>query len=307
MRSGLGFLHDHRIAVRVGVLLLLALNVVLVLAVLRRPDPAAAPSAASTEAGLLPDASERWLVAVQPPPADETVPNPDDALAVRARSGTCTTGGATVERSGDGGRTWVNVTEQLRNLVLIRRVLVDDPSTARIVGPRTDCESDVWASDDGGLTWTWNGDDSGIWFRRGEANRAVHAPVGSVQGPCAARATARDVTDDGQGNGIVLCSDGTVARSRGEDGATWDALGELPDAWGVSFTGDTGYAVAKGADCFGAQVLSWDGARWNPLSCVPDAGVTGAAITVRGQLGLLVGFSGTWRSVDGGVTWTPVP
>ena len=59
-------------------------------------------------------------------------------------------------------------------------------------------------------------------------------------------------------------------------------------AWGVSFTGDTGYAAPRrGLLLVRRAVL--DGARWNPLSCVPDAGVTGAAIAVRGT-GLLVGF-----------------
>jgi hypothetical protein len=306
MKSGLGFSHDHPTAVRLGLLLLLALNVVLVLVVVRRPDPAAVPSAATSDVSVPPIAQERWLVDIQAAELPDGT-GVGGGLAVRARSGTCTTGGATVERSADGGQTWVDVTDQLRNLVLVRRVLVDDVLTARIVGPRTDCESDVWVSNDSGLTWDWNGDDSGIWFPRGEANRVVHAPGGLVTGPCAPRSIARDVTDDGQGNGIVLCSDGAVARSRDQTAATWDALGKLPDAWSVSFTGERGYAVAKQPGCFGAQVLSWDGARWNPLSCVPEVGVAGSAISIRGQVGLLVGFSGTWRSADGGQTWVPVP
>lgn len=239
---------------------------------------------------LMTAGSDRWVVDLD-----------ESGLALRARVGDCAIGSGTVEQSTDGGASWAPVPGLA--LAAVYGVSAGGAGPPMIIGATDECELRQWRSDDGGRSWSEVEEGPGMWYRDPASPTTVISPGGAGSSPCGDQTVSVDVRTTSDGSALVSCRDGVLYRSF-DDGGRWEETGRIPDLVGATYVGTVGYALAADPDCQGAQVLRNDEGPWSPLACVPNADPTDASVVVLGETGVLAAYNGTWRTSDGGTTWT---
>jgi photosystem II stability/assembly factor-like uncharacterized protein len=308
--------------------IVLVLDAALVLLVFRRMDagnaaprlvaPVLTPSyAAGVEGGLPNTASPSPGVSASPSAAAADQPwsaSPLSAfsadIAVRATpAGTCAQGGAILRLTTDGGRHWVPMNTPVRQIL---RINWTGSRSGWIVGAATagnsSCAPILLRTTDAGLNWTRSPIDNS-WHRLSDlAGRRMHAPAGDVDSPCGIGVPLVDSSSLSLSAAIGLCADGRIYRSA-DSGQTWAQRSRITSALAVDFgTETTGFLVTPGGSpCAGLRVrISSDtGQTWRLGGCVHGAVNKGVALSFADAVdGVLITDLRTYRTTDGGRTWT---
>jgi hypothetical protein len=176
----------------------------------------------------------------------------DDDTALRFTTGSCKTGGSSLELSGNGGKAWGR---RAAPFDTIMRVRVRPDGSAFVIGADTgtDCGPVIRQTDavDGDFGRSTAAGD--VWYRDPRAATSVGLPTGRTGKPCGSDAVVDlAVVDAGA---AALCADGQLVKS--SSGLKWDAAasvdGALAIAWGPE---DRTYAVVPGLDsCAGLAVV----------------------------------------------------
>ena len=236
----------------------------------------------------------------------------DATTAFRGQTGACL-GGATLERTTDGGRTWdpiVLPTESLLDIEAQSQVVLS------IVGSDKDCTPGAWSSSDAGAEWNGPTPTGPAWVRIDGNNKELRAPSGEVKNPCFEEGlVAVEVEGMSDTSAAVLCEEGVIARTD-DAGATWPKAAPVVGAEALAWQDPlNGWVLASGGGACPAFQLNRTadgGATWSPGGCVGVAGDAGPQVA-RPSLAyanLLAGMAvigeATWTTADGGNTWTQV-
>lgn len=262
-----------------GLLVLLVLDVALVASALRPPSAPPASSAAlagaegstpSTGPGRSPARSTAGPSTAGPSTTGPSTTGPTSpapvtgvrlarlidatspTVAWRAVVGSCAAGGAGVERSTDGGRSWERAGTD-RDVVL--RLKATDDRAAFLVAAGADCDPVFLRSTDGGGAWDEQPTSlDAAWYLDPDDPAAIHGPQGTRPGPCGAPVV--DLVAVTSTRASALCPDGRVTVST-DAGAAWAAVAAVPGAVALTDTGADGHLVAVlGAPgCAGVQVV----------------------------------------------------
>lgn len=246
-------------------------------------------------------------------PADRRVPDVEPPLslvdagtAYRGTPGSCL-GGATLERTVNGGRTWSQTEPPAQALlslsaassVVVQAVLADDS-----------CVAAAWTTDTAGRQWSGPNPTIGRWFRLAQTSRKIASPSGSVPNPCKdPDQTVVELEGLTETSAAVLCEDGEVLTTL-DGGVEWASASPVPGAVATAWVGqDLGWVLQVGGDaCPGLQLLrSVDaGQNWETGGCVggsePPEGRP-AVDFVDPLVGMALVGEETFTTDDGGLTW----
>jgi hypothetical protein len=255
--------------------------------------PSSTSSGSATKAQTAPAAPLRtMLVAI------------DNKRAWRVGAGSCAGGGATLTRTADGGRTWVEGGTPLRRIV---RVKPGDGRAAFVIGADASCAAILKDTSDGGDTWGSGGSAGDAWFRDPKSARTVRAPGSSTSQPCGKRAVL-DLAALSNDSARALCVDGLV-RQTTDTGSSWTNAGKVKGAVALAVAsaspGQTYVARLNAPSCPGVQILRVG--QGSATSCLPsplpgDPGQIALSL-VKGGGWLALGDT-TMRSTDDLVTWS---
>jgi hypothetical protein len=232
----------------------------------------------------------------------------DGSVAWRATVGSCASGGAAVQISTDGGKTWRNRTSPY---AVVTRIQATDASKGFVVGAAQDCSMGVKQTTDGGVTWPGAGSLAETLARDAKDPTKVRAPGSRTVGPCGSSPVV-DLARNSASGAQVLCADGTVHSST-DDGQTWPEVGRVTSGLALDSKSVGGSATAYVArtveGCAGVQISAVEGGRISDLGCAPvdvSAGLPGKVALAVPSLdaGWLVVDGTTWRSSDGLKTWS---
>jgi hypothetical protein len=232
----------------------------------------------------------------------------DGNLAWRATVGTCGSGGATVQITSDGGKTWRTRTSPYP---VITRIQATDATKGFVVGADEACAMGVRSTTDGATTWPGTGSLADTLARDASDPTKVRAPGSRTLAPCGTTQVV-DLARNSANGAEALCADGSF-RSSGDDGRTWPEAGRVTSALAMDskLVGSTvtAYVAWTKEGCEGVQVSTVVNSQVTDLGCAP---VTAAEV-VPGKVALaapnpntgwLVVGSTTWRSSDGLKTWS---
>lgn len=232
----------------------------------------------------------------------------DAELAYRGRTGTCL-GGATLERTTNGGNAWRPLDVPAEAILDLRAV---GAGSVEVVGADERCRVQVWSSVDAGQTWSEPARASGIFVRRADTAREIETPSGVVRNPCPDRDIAPlSVEQVSETEAVLLCGGGEVVVTA-DSGVTWDARTPVVGAQAVAFEGpQLGWVLVRdGASCphYEAQVTQDGGTSWNLGGCLGDVRIDDDRVlpslsfaTPTDGWADLAGRS--WLSPDGGLRW----
>jgi hypothetical protein len=232
----------------------------------------------------------------------------DGTLAWRATVGTCGSGGATVQITTDGGKTWRNRTSPYP---VITRIQATDATKGFVVGADEACAMGVRSTTDGATTWPGTGSLADTLARDATDPTKVRAPGNRTVAPCGTTQVV-DLARNSANGAEALCADGSI-RSSGDDGRTWPEAGRVTSALALDskLVGSTvtAYVAWTKEGCEGVQVSTVVNSQVSDLGCAPaEAGdvVPGkVALAAPNQdTGWLVVGTTTWRSSDGLKTWS---
>lgn len=270
------------------------------------------PSAPSSASSLSP-----VVEAPTPSPTSAVVPGPALPLevvsasdALRARPGSCSTGGGALQRTTDGGRTWTTLTGPATSVV---RILASSPSSFLVVGATKECTPRLYRTTDAGRTWAVSTSTANAWHplpvpASGAVPTALHGPSGNVPLPCRRGTTLVALSGITLSDAMLACSDGAVLRTI-DGGATWQPRTAVAGAGALSAVSRTEVWVASVqpvAGCAGVQVLhSTDGGlRWRAVGCAVGAQLGSVGLSFAGgSVGMLWDGTGVWTTGDGGSSW----
>ncbi len=314
----------RRLAATLGLVALVIVDIALVFAALRitgRSTAAETPSADGTIATAT-SGPEPVTTSAAPEPsgsatgtsAATNVPGVpltvvlnvvDGSLAWRATVGSCS-GGAAVQITTDGGKTWRNRTSPYP---VITRVQATDATKGFVVGADSACSMGVRTTIDGGATWPGTGSLADTLARDANDPTKVRAPGGRTVAPCGTVPVV-DLARNSERGAQVLCADGGI-RSSTDDGATWSETGKVTSGLALDSklvgSAVTTYVAWSKQGCQGVQVSTVADGKVADLGCVttPDSAPGKVAIAVSGpQIGWMVVGGSTWRSTDGLKTWS---
>ena len=263
------------------------------------PTPTSSSSATST-----PDAGPTNVPGV---PTTVVISALNGDVAWRAAVGSCSTGGATVQVTTDGGKTWRNRTSPFP---VVTRIQAVDLTRGFVVGADASCAMAVRNTTDAGATWPSTAPLADTLARDAKDPAKVHAPGDRTVTPCDT-ATVVDLARSSPTAAQVLCTDGTI-RSSTDDGRTWPQTGKVTSGLALDSrlvgTSVTGYVAWSKEGCEGVQVSKVVDGQVTDLGCAPtgDEAAPGK-VTIAAPTSdtgwLLVGGS-TWRSSDGLKTWS---
>ncbi|GAB3880276.1 hypothetical protein [Terrabacter terrigena] len=292
-----------------GLLALLVVDAFLV-AFAFRPDTAgAAPptSAAATSIGTeLPTAEPTRRSTAEP--VSEVVVAASATRAWRATLGTCTDGGASIQMTTDGGKTWVS--RKAPTGALGRVQPVGEEGRGFVVAARTGCAVGEYPTDDDGVTWRGPRAVDGGWSRApaGASPQTVITPQQAASRPCG-NATVVDLARASASSAFALCAGGQVMRST-DGGARWSQAAAVDGALALSVRsekgGATAYVARLTAQCSGVELARLAGRTASKVACVEtDADVTGGRVSVSvvESAGWLTVAGSTWRADAGLSTW----
>lgn len=304
MRSSTG-----RLAL-LGLLVLVVVDAALV-ALAFRPDAVGAapvtPAPRSTPVTSTPTSTATPTSDTLPVPLRQVVVALDDTRAWRAVLGTCDKGGAALEVTGDGGRTWGTRVVPAKALGRVQPVSAD---RAFVIGADAACKAREYVTDDGARTWDGPRTLQGGWSRTpGGASGTAVTPERPTARPCGS-GTLVDLARVSGKAARALCADGSVTTS-GDGGVTWSDLARVEGALALSVREEKGAArayVARVADgCDGVEVARISGRSSTTVACVsvPDGVPEGrVSISVVDAAGWLAVGDTVWRSGGDLRTWT---
>ncbi len=263
--------------------------------------PTAANATTSTTATTVTNTPSREAVSmVGVVPVDSTV-------AWRFVQGACPGGGASVQRTGDGGRTWATLEPPFAVIV---RVSASDGSKASIVGAQDTCRESVKRTTDAGQTWGAGG-QLAMWHLSVSTPGQVVNASGRASTPCGA-AGPLSVASLSTTAAAVLCTTGKVMETA-NGGSDWVEIGRGLSAVALDVRLEAGKLtalVAHPADgCAGLAVSAVTGGTVTRNGCVDlggratDALQRRVALGFAGDAGWLVIDDQTFRSDDAGRTW----
>ncbi len=219
----------------------------------------------------------------------------DRTTAWRATMGTCKDGGANVQISTDGGKTWATESSPARAITRVQPLAA---ARGFVLAADKNCRVGQYTTSDGGQSWTGPGSTTGAWGRKPDTAQEIYTPADSTARPCKGSDVidlARSSATDAQ----VLCQDGTV-RQTVDGGQTWKNAGKVKGALAIANRVEgshvVGYAARTVDGCAGVQLVrigSGTGAA-DPevLACV-EVGLT----DVAGQVALSTPKAGGWLLV----------
>lgn len=224
----------------------------------------------------------------------------DGGIAYRSITGGCPAEPAQLERTADGGVSWLATSPT--ETVSIQQILVEGEDVVAVVAAHADdCAPMISRSGSQGAEWE-PADELGIhWYL---AAGQVVAPGGVASTPCA---TPVQLAPRDDASAAVLCSDATVAATT-DAGSTWGASEQIDGASSITRS-DDGYRVAvTGVNgCDGAQVVpvSTALAVGASGSCMESGATDGATVLATGSDGMVWIWSGETlaHSSNGGTTW----
>jgi hypothetical protein len=228
-------------------------------------------------------------------------------VAWRATVGSCGPGGAAVQVSTDGGKTWRNRTTPYP---VITRIQANDQTKGFVVGADVACSMGVRTTSDAGATWPGAAPLADTLARDAKDATKVHAPGDRTVAPCDAVPVvdlARNSTNGAQ----VLCADGTL-RSSTDDGRTWPEAGRVTSGLALDsrLVGSTvtAYVAWTKEGCEGVQVSQVVNGQVSDLGCAQTGAEAGPGkVTLAApnpETGWLLVGGSTWRSSDGLKTWS---
>jgi hypothetical protein len=309
----------RRLAATLGLVALVIVDIGLVFAALRitgrstAADVPASDVTASTSVGPAPTPAPTTSTSAAPTnvpgvPLSVIVSAVDGSLAWRATVGTCASGGAAVQISTDGGKTWRDRTSPY---AVVTRIQASDASKGFVVGAAQDCSMGVKQTTDGGVTWPGTGSLADTLGRDARDATKVRAPGSRTVGPCGSSAVV-DLARNSASGAQVLCADGTLHSST-DDGQTWPEVGRVTSGLALDSKlvggSATAYVARTVEGCAGVQISAVEGGTISDLGCAPvdvSAGLPGKVALAVPSLdaGWLVVDGTTWRSSDGLKTWS---
>lgn len=229
----------------------------------------------------------------------------DGAAVVRARTGTCGAGGATVELSLDGGETFVP--SDVPSAAVILRAASVDADNAWLIAMDVNCTTlTTYTTSNGGGSWSEVGGSPGNWHRLPQAGSRLHAPSGATTVPCAQGEVVVGISTLDADRAYVSCSDGDVFATD-DGGASWARRGTLPGVLDLDFVDDSrALAVLTNADtCDGVAVLATSdgGASWTSRACLETDEDTLPAVSADGDRAYVGVGEALWFSADAGASW----
>ena len=239
----------------------------------------------------------------------------DRSTAYRGAQGTCE-GGAVLERSTDGGHSWLPVALPVTNVMALdARVR----SALDVVGTggsaqTAPCVAQLWSSRDAAHSWSGPADPSSTWFRDPSQPAQLHTPTGDVPTPCpdptlpAVQLVALSTTE-----GVLMCHGGGVYRTV-DAGARWVQRAVLPGAVAMAWRGgDRGWLLdASGSGCPSLTLMRTadGGTTWRSGGCVGGAtskvGDGPSLAFADADVGMAMVGDRVFTTDDGGTTWTDV-
>lgn len=262
------------------------------------PSPSDTPSAAATPGPSAPAGPALPLEVV------------NASVALRAQPGSCPAGGAALQRTTDGGRTWSTLKVPATSILRVRST---GPTSFWLVATGKGCALELLRTTDAGKTWSVEAGTRNAWHllaptASGTAPSSLHAPNGDVALPCPKGTGALDLAGVTLSDAVVLCADGAVFATA-DGGATWRARTAVPSSGAMAAVSSSALWVASAgptAACSGVQVSrSTDGgAVWRPVGCVAGAsGTTEGLAFASGTVGMFWDGSAVWTTNNGGATW----
>ena len=229
----------------------------------------------------------------------------DGRALARATTGTCGKGGATVELSLDGGKSFQ--ASEVSAAAVVLRVASIDADNAWLVASDADCGSvTTYRTTNGGGAWDATEGSEGSWHRLTESGARVHAPTGPADVPCAENQVAAGFSTLSSDQAYVLCGDGKVLRTR-DGGRAWSPRGEVPGAMDLDFVDEShGIAAVTGdGECSGVAIAgtSDGGESWKSQACVKTSAEGVPDVSADGQRAYLAVGESVWFSDDGGTSW----
>ncbi len=221
----------------------------------------------------------------------------DGQTAWRAKSGSCDSGGSTVELTTDAGKTWTKLTSPVK---AVARVQPLDQNRAFLIGAGASCNLKQYNTSDAGQTWQAPGVVTNGWSRRPDAPTEALTPQDEHAKPCGSQVVV-DLSRTSVTQAEALCATGDV-RVTNDGGSTWSDSGSAPGAVALSnyLDGDTltTYAVRVVSACDGLQVVKVvKGRSANVVTCIRGASPK------KGAVGLWASADAGWI-VNGDETWT---
>jgi hypothetical protein len=266
--------------------------------------PAETPTSTATPT---PSTSTTTTAAATPGvPLTTVVAAVDGSVAWRATVGSCGSGGAAVQLSTDGGKTWRNRTAPYP---VITRIQPTDASKAFAVGADPSCTMAVRTTSDGGGTWPGTGSLADTLARDAKDATKIHVPGGRTVGPCGSVPVV-DLARNSTSGAQVLCADGKVLSSA-DDGQTWSEAGTVPSAFAMDSkqvgAAVTAFVARTLASCLGVQLSTVVDGKVTDVGCAATGAAEPGKVALSvptPQTGWLVVGTTTWRSTDGLKTWT---
>ncbi|WP_445996342.1 hypothetical protein ACUWEX_11490 [Okibacterium fritillariae] len=236
-------------------------------------------------------------------PATRFIAADNGTSAWRATQGSCPTGAGVIERTTDGGVTWVNVPAASLDLRQIFRFTSLGASSAAVVGTTgDDCTLEAFRTFSAGSTWSANAAElAAATYIDPAQPTVVQTPAGPVTPPCP---NPRQVVP-GTANLTVLCTDQLLSQQ--SDGA-WSSA-QVAGALAATSTSDGLTVVRAGVQgCAGLSIATLpadlSGARLTPVGCLA-AETSPAEVAISESMGSLWLWSNaaSYVSSDGGATW----
>lgn len=275
-------------------------------------------SRADTEAPAEPKASE-----TQEPDADPSTAagDPigatslavgDDAIVMRIKSGSCSRpGGPRLELSRNTGRTFhqirvpqvddgSGVSAASPSVRAIVWADAESPAKITVGAADTECKVHRYTTDDGGGTWTQEGDLEE--WHVDPATGGIVSPTGPTDTGCKGLIA---FSASSQKTAKAFCKAGAV-RGTSSGGDVWAGLGRLTDVSATVFTSaQVGYAAVVEDGCKSRIHATVNGgASWAPVGCVAEGFVISGFAGTSERL-VAGGAGGVRLSTDRGRTWEP--
>jgi hypothetical protein len=263
-------------------------------------SPASAPTTSGATTATAPSVNTPGV------PLQVIVSAVDGSLAWRATAGKCGVGGASVQVTTDGGKTWRN---RASPFPVITRAQANDATKGFLVGADNDCSMAVRTTSDAGATWPGTGSLADTLARDAKDATKVRVPGGQTVAPCGTDQVV-DLARNSNSGAEVLCAQGGV-RASSDDGRTWPETGRVASGLALDskVTGGkvTAYVAWTKPGCVGVQISTVVEGRVTDLGCAAVEGAAPGQVALAAPTvdnGWLLVGGATYRSTDGLKTWS---
>lgn len=230
-------------------------------------------------------------------------------VAFRATFGSCL-GGATLERTTDGGGRWKSASVPAAGVYGLQ----GSGALLEVVGVDRSCTLRRWTSSDGGRTWSASSRASGVFSRLPDTTRRIATPDRERPSPCRDRSVAPVAIEQiSDSEAAVLCDGGQVFTTA-NGGQRWSRVAPIEGAEALAFDGPVLGWVLVGADdvCPGYRLFRTvnGGLDWAFGGCVgteelPDDRSRPSVSFRDPEVGMADLAGDTYVTTDAGFTWVP--